>query len=308
MVRAERAEGAVFEELLFPEGPLRDFKVVQFQKTLESGTVCPGLGCSTNLAKASRQAVYEYYERKAFLEIGVNSGFSSTNGVALHKFRHLAVRAASAELFERDAFLYHWYTKRPFRAIPAADLEDLGPYRRHLRELGYETLVVEANEGYLSTMVTFLISRASSGFVVGTSAGRRRKDDILKSFVEACINLFFGDYGRSESELRSDLQSHGVRGLSGHRAFWLYEGNIPSWTVGGSDSGKSLSLKSDLKLEVVPFAMEPFCVVGVRHPLVLPLRIGLPNTEDLEILRARQRLLDIDGELSLESLWPHPIC
>ncbi len=301
-IQIELSEGAAFERLTIPMAGLKKFHVIQFFKVTGSGRAIAGLGVDLKEQYAYRKAIFEYFERKAVISVGLQNGFTSTNGVAAHRYPALAFRAAMNELFERDAFLRHWYSRTPFIAVD--DLSSLSPQIRldELHAFGYRPFFCKTHLGFFPTTLAFLIHQKTGNFALGLSSGRGG-GDLNKSFLEAAINLFFGNEGKTTEELLQHLKDHGVVSLRDHRTFWLQANPIPGWLHDpiSIDSNLGRPRKPTPKIERVTLANSPVDVVGARCDEALDLALGLPKERDLLILR-RSNLLPSDG-----LLFPHPI-
>lgn len=299
----ELERGAQFDELKFPLRALQNYKVIQFRSALESETA--GLGTSMNLKDAYKIAYFEYLERKALFDFGVHHGFDSTNGIALHKFQFLASAAARSELFERDSFLLHWHSRTPFISIALKGVsERICTAVTEIKGLGFETRFGRTFLGEQEAIVSTLIDMNTGGFALGLSSGRGTAKDIEKAFLEACVNLFFGDCGKSKDELINQVKAEGVGSLAGHRTLWLYLKPIPGWFYDTCES-TCVYERNTIKLKQILLSMEPYPVVGVYSPDVLKLEVGEASGTTIDLLRRRIRSV-IPGEINIWS-WPHPI-
>ena len=263
--------------------------------------VIAGLGSDFDEKKAYRKGVFEYLERKIVMTVGVEFGFDSTNGVAAHRYKSLAANAAYNELCERDSFLRHWYLKAPFKEIVLntrlgkAVAEDL-------RRDGFDLLLKETRLGFKKTRLAFLVNRSTGGFALGLSSGRGASGDVDKSILEAVINLYFGNEGRSESELIDDVKRHGLEVPRDHRAYWLLMNPIPNWILNLENPViENLRSLEPPSITVVPLSSLPVPVVGVRSEQLNRLTFGFPSNQDLDVL--------IKNGYGAGSLFPlpHPI-
>ncbi|MGK5088801.1 YcaO-like family protein [Bdellovibrionota bacterium FG-2] len=294
-IQEEQAQGAVFERLLFPVASLKDFHLIQFFKPTENGRAIAGLGADWDEKRAYRKAV---------ISAGIELGFNSTNGVGAHRYPALAFRAGTNELFERDSFLRHWYSKTPFFKLDESLISSTQAWIGDLKSLGYRSLVCKTYLGFISTTLAFLIDEKTGGFALGLSNGRGGKEDTQKAFIEAVINLFFGNEGKPTEELLSRVKKHGVRSLIDHRTNWLLINSVPAWIltpVGSMDQQIKVAKLKVPKVERVTLAVRPVPVVGAHCEESLNLVLGLPNERDLEILR-RSQLFPVNG-----GFVPHPI-
>lgn len=293
-------KGAEFDSLRIPLKSMQHYNVIQFR----SGAVgeSAGLGASRNLAHAYKIAYFEYLERKALFDFGLIKGFSSTNGIALHKFKFLASLAAKSELYERDSFLLHWYTSTSFIPIDViAVIPELLTSITELKELGFETRFGKTFLGEQETIIATLMNIETQGFVLGLSSGRGLKKDIEKAFLESCINLFHGDCGRSKHDLLEQIQKEGIASLSAHRTLWLHLNSLPHWLY--SDQNRSLSYeKNTTKLDEFLLTIDPFPVVGVQSQNLITLELGNPSNSTFNALRKRLRS-DKHKEVKF---WNHP--
>lgn len=303
LILTELAKGAEFDEFKLPLQSMQNYKVVQFRPAM--GKSLAGLGASTNPNDAYKIAYFEYLERKALFDYGIHYGFNSTNGIALHKFKFLASSSARSELFERDSFLLHWHSSTPFITIEINEIQpQLISAINELKTLGYETRFGKTFLGEQDTIITTLIDTKTQGFALGLSSGRGTQKDIEKAFLEACINLFFGDCGRSKNELLNQIKEEGISNLSAHRTLWLYLKSLPSWFYGNPES-KPTYVRSSRQIQEILLTKEPFPVVGVYSKDLIMLEIGEPSGTTIDLLRRRIKA-DIPQNVKIWS-WPHPI-
>jgi hypothetical protein len=297
----EKETGLVVEGVRSQFLNLGGFHVTQVRKTLPSGRECAGLGVDKNPKLALLKAVSEYFERKAVLTFGHNFKFKSTNGVASHKYSLLAKHAAYFELAERDAFLAHWYSRRPFKKIevPSKNQSD---FQKLIEGKNVKLLFYETTLGFEKATVCFIVDKSSGGFAIGLSAGRGSLD-LEKSFQEAIINFELGGYGFSKEDLLKDYDENGLTSLQAHRTYWLYKSILPSWILTGSLDKK---LETNFKLQetkYIKLADVPFKVFGAKNEDLLDLPIGVPSENDLTKLTRR---IDLNIKNSGEWLI-HPI-
>lgn len=302
-IQAEQAEGAVFGRLIFPVDSLKHVHLIQFHKPLGDGSSVAGLGSDRDEKRAYRKAVFEYFERKAVLTVGVDYGFDSTNGVGAHRYPALAFRAGLNELYERDAFLRHWYSQSPFLRLETPLDSTIQIIINEMVSKGYKTLLCKTRLGFVETTLAFLVDQKTDGFALGLSSGRGSKEDVFKAFLEAAINLFFGNEGKSEEELISRVKGGGIRSLTDHRTTWLLVKQLPDWVL---SQGRLSSIEQRHravapKFERVVLVDSPVPVVGARSEGCLDLSLGLPGERDLAILD-RAGLLPKNGDI-----LPHPI-
>ncbi|MGZ3771786.1 MAG: hypothetical protein ACXVCP_17115 [Bdellovibrio sp.] len=303
LILAELKRGAEFDELKFPIKSMQHYKVIQF-RSADSKEIA-GLGASTNLKDAYKIAYFEYLERKALFDFGIQSGFNSTNGIALHKFKFLASSSARSELFERDSFLLHWHSCVPFIPIGIKEIQkQLIPAINELTTLGYETRFGKTFLGEQQTIITTIMDLKTRGFALGLSSGRGNKKDIEKAFLEACINLFFGDCGKSKNELLNQIRMEGISSLAAHRTLWLYLKELPKWFYGNVES-PPIYERITFQIHEILLTKKPFPVVGVYSQGLMKLEIGEASGTTIDVLRRRLKA-DTSHEIEIWS-WPHPI-
>ncbi len=295
--------GAEFDNLSFPLKSLQHYNVIQFRSGITNESA--GLGASRDLAHAYKIAYFEYLERKALFDYGIDQGFSSTNGIALHKFKFLAGLAAQSELYERDSFLLHWYSSTSFISIDIKKvLPEISSSINELKNLGFKAHFGKTFLGEQETIIATLMNIDTQGFVLGLSSGRGLQKDLEKAFLEACINLFHGDCGRSKNDLLMQIEKEGITSLSAHRTLWLYLKSLPDWFYG--DQTQSVFYeKITTKLDEHLLTKSPFPVVGVKSNDLITLELGNPSNTTIDALRKRLRT----GKHKEVKIWncPHPI-
>jgi hypothetical protein len=292
------------QKLEFPESFLKNVFCFQVKGHTPDGQTVYGLGTDLNRNKALLKAYVEFLERSAFFTLGKKFGFESTNGIAGHRFEYLAERAAVAEINERDSFLFHWYLGIPMK-------QKRSPYRlndiiQSMKKVGYRTFFLQTFLGSSQTTSCFLINESSGGFVVGLSAGKGWAQDCEKSMTEALVNLFFGDYGRSEQSLL-ELKSEGFRKLEHHRTFWTEVATFPDWLLAPVKQEDYGQFKKPRPVEkVFSKTIGHVTVVGYRGEDSLPIIIGAPKAKELQILKTRSPH-QWHSLISTALMRPHPI-
>jgi hypothetical protein len=202
--------------------------IIQYFKNHPQFRIVSGLGSDRNLEAAYVKAVVEYFERLAFFENEHKLGLTSTNGIAAHPYMIMAKKMANDEMFERDAFLRHWYTQTPFiKMEPSLKTLDLIV---KLKTLKIDLVLAHSYLGYQKVTCAFLIDLETSGFALGLSSGRGKQDED-KAIFESIINYFFGHSGKSKDELIKDLLESEIKSLEHHRSFWLYNQKFPDFMV-----------------------------------------------------------------------------
>jgi hypothetical protein len=261
-----------FELLKFPiESLNKKIKVIQFFKKTNFGTVS-GLGSDEMIENAYLKAIVEYYERLAFFKSQYQFNLSSTNGIAAHRIKSIAIKSSQEEALERDSFLRHWYTNTPFKPI------SLKKHEQNLNEelmlISCEIKLAETYLGHTKTIVCFLILKDTKGFAIGLSSGKGNKDR-EKAIHEALINYFFGHLGITPEKQVDKIKKNGMETLQDHRAFWLYMNELPPWTF--ENGFKITSLTQSLnrkKFQIRELDRFPFWVIHSEHEDLIPLRVG----------------------------------
>ena len=82
----------------------------------KNGQIIAGYGEDRVESRAYEKAICELRERQVFVESDV-AGRSTSNGIAAHRFKIMAIKAAQSEMIERAAFLRHWLTKIPLTHV-----------------------------------------------------------------------------------------------------------------------------------------------------------------------------------------------
>ncbi|MGE4131038.1 MAG: YcaO-like family protein [Bdellovibrionales bacterium] len=275
--------------------------LIQFEKSHEGLGPVFGLGVAPTLKKAQIVAYFEYIERLAYLQLGAEVGLTSSNGIAAHKFRFLAKRSGAFELFERDAFLAHWYSQSPFRHWENAEIPPvLKLVIRELKVRGQRTILATTSLGFQPTVVCFLINEATGGFCIGTSAGKGKTGDAFKALIEAVINLEFGDYGIPRADLIAEARGQTFESLNSHRAYWLYVDQLPKW-VNISASHRPLE-RHPPRINFLLLKTHPFPVVAAQSESLLQLEAGPPSNGSIDKLTAR-----LSSRYTSQSPLPHPM-
>ena len=304
-IAQELKSGGKFTRIEFPIKRLNEFFTIQFSHKIADGSEQFGLGSDKNEKLAYVKAYVEFLERKAFWEIGLSKGYISTSGIAGHRFSFLAKQAALAELYERDAFLIHWYLNYPFSKMKIQDQLIL-ECMVELKNQGYGALFFKTTLGKIRTVICFLVNKNTGGFVVGLSSGKPVTQDIHKAFTEAIINLFCGDLTLSEKDLKKNLEDQGLNNLQNHRSYWLYKKTIPSW-IFKNDPIIPMIKERTLKPKICDSFTVSYGkvkVVGIKMSSVLELHLGFPNKNDIDTLTRR---VTFDNELNSIVSFPHPI-
>ena len=164
--------GAEFKKVTIPLETLRWLHTIHFS-FLENSLDYYGLGSDINEKLAYVKAVVEFYERKAFYDVGIKRGFTSTNGIAGHRFYNLAHKAAIAELYERDAFLCHWYSQTPFLKVENTNT-DVQNVIAELSSMQIKTLFRSTYLGFQKIILCFLINEQTGGFALGLSSDKQQ--------------------------------------------------------------------------------------------------------------------------------------
>ena len=297
--KAEIAKGASFQRLKSPLLALDGYHIFQFSREeTQFGTVS-GLGTDSDEQTAYLKAIMEYIERQIMLEHGPAFGFESSNGIAAHRTMAQAYKSALYEVYERDAFLLHWYTRTPFQTFKP-DLTHRRDLLSKLEAIGVEVLFSVTFRGYRETTVCWLVRRSTRGFVVGLSCGRGTQGDSDKALDEAFVNLFFGFEHKTEVELAAKVRSNGIQSLPDHRHYWLLVEHLPDWVTDRTHARPPKRLghygvPTQLTLSNWP------PVVGVKVTGALDMCLGPPGDAERVLLKAH------GYEAGRGDILPHPI-
>lgn len=301
MIESEIKSGLKCERIAFPGSSFNKLYAYQFSKSNSANRVVHGLGVDLNEKKAIIKGFVEFHERNAFFDIGVANGFTSTNGIAGHRFYLLARNSAIAEITERDSLLMHWYSETPFKHIKSPKIFD--SYKLSLARDGYEILFVVTTLGFSKTTVCFLINKKTLGFVIGLSSGRSEVDDSQKAFTEALVNLHFGGYGKSIDEQQHDLLTNGLTSLTNHRCYWLYKSTLPSWVLENLEYQlKSSKAAAPEVTEIFHKKHGSVHIVGVAVSNSFNLELGYPSKETVSLLSTR-----LEKKYNYDKIEAHPI-
>lgn len=291
----EEISAGSFEFLKLPNS---EQFVAQYSRQISSGRIVFGLGTSKDPKLAQIKAYAEFVERKAFLDSSKQHQLSSTNGVATHILCFIAEKNAKDELFERDSFLMHWYSETPM--IPLSTHETyLNTEIDATSQLGFYTRFYKTFLGYQETIVCFLISKKTGGFCIGLCSGKGRKNDLHKAFLEASINLFLCENGKSAAVLK---EYNDIR-LKHHRDFWLFEQTLPKWILIPPQPIEEC--RKDPIFETISLPCEHFSTVSVQSKHLLGLSVGFASENDVALVE--KRLNNSDFKIKINKNLIHPI-
>lgn len=290
--------GAILQKIALPES-LKSLYCYQLSKANTKGTIIAGLGADFDQKLAYVKCLVEFVERKAFYEIGINAGFSSTNGIAGHLFMGLAKKHAYAELLERDSFLLHWYGKVPFLKIEHSNTLVLN-FQNSIPN--YNVQFYKTFLGEMTTYCCCITNTKTMGFVIGLSSGKKNLNaEIEKSFSEAVINLYYGSGGPNSKT----YDGFSLKTLSDHRNYWLQR-PLPNWVNTPIDPGKIIYKK--LPHTTVSSFNEKYgkiSVCGLIKTNLLGIKVGWPDENDSLQLKMRVRFPDHITNITQSE--PHPI-
>jgi ribosomal protein S12 methylthiotransferase accessory factor YcaO len=278
----------------------------QIDGKTERGLNASGLGADFDPSLALIKAYVEFVERSVYVDEGEAYGFSSTNGIAGHRFASLAKKSAISEIYERDSFLLHWYSATPMELvkIPAHLTELLEKFTL----INYSCLFFKSYLGVIPTYSCFLINKTTGGFVVGLSSGKTFVNDIQKALTEAIINLFFGNYGKCDKDLIENVTTGGIKSLEGHRAYWLLISHFPAWmmTKPHAPQRNSSIIPPGRPIRVFIKKVKKVSIVGYKVLNSLEIGLGPANALEIQILKSRFNY-DISSTLMRLGERPHPI-
>lgn len=278
---------------------LQSLYCYQLSKTDSNGTIIAGLGSDFNQKLAYTKCLVEFIERKAFYEIGIKEGFSSTNGIAGHFFNSLAKKNAHAELLERDSFLLHWYGQIPFLPVKNSNKFILN-FQKSMPN--YKIRFFKTFLGEITTYCCFITNDLAPGFVVGLSSGKKDlNSEIEKSFSEAVINLYYGSGGTNSPPYDGDS----LNTLSDHRNYWLMR-PTPVWIDSQIDT-KTIIYQKHPHTTICSFNVKygKINVHGLIKTNFLGIKVGWPDTSD--ILQLKMRIRNLNNLMYINRAEPHPI-
>lgn len=271
IIEQEIEAGGQFEKLVFPIKELNQTYVIQFFKTNSEYGMVSGLGADKEIEMAYLKAIVEYFERLAFFKNEKTHQLYSTNGIAAHRIKSIAKKAAEDEVLERDSFLRHWYSNTPFISI-RLDREE----EKTNKALKTELLEIFLGKTYLGskeTVICFLKDNKTNGFALGLSSGRDHLDR-EKAIQEALINYFFGHQGVSIDDQILTIKKEGIRSLQSHRAFWLYMTPMPNWLFADTSEYNMTAIRPKPHSEFLVLEDSPFCVYRCINNELIELLIG----------------------------------
>lgn len=286
-----------FEKLVLPKEINFGVHIIQYFKSHSEFSIVSGLGSDRNLEAAYVKSIVEYFERLAFFENEHKYGLTSTNGIAAHPYMKVAEKMARDEMFERDAFLRHWYSQTPFIKINNKNIVELN---HSLKNLNLELIIAKNTLGFQKIICAFLIDQKTGGFALGLSTGRG-KGDLDKAIFESIINYFFGHGGKSQELLMAELESSEIKTLEQHRSYWLYKQKFPSFMITSGDQmtlQKFPVLEGNSKFYIL--REDNLKIVKMSHQKLIELTVGDVTSTKLDLTEFKKN--DLVGEFKY-----HPI-
>lgn len=292
--------GFKIHNVKFAHEILNDFKIYQMVSKINEFN-CPGLGIDKQKYMAITKAVFEYYERRALIEYGFNSGVVSTNGMAAHVVESIAYNTAKLELIERDAFLKHWYSKKPFSLVNKKNLNYITTYIEFLKTLNLKTLILSTNLGYRKTYVCFLVN-SRGGFTIGLSAKENECEAVEKAFTEALINEFFGHANVNANKIHEEVVNGKFLSLLHHRYLWREILILPDWVL-NSINIDICSLKEINPKIIFKQKYGLIHILKLSHDELIDLEVGMPSFKTLNKLK---KSISIDINQTIQLIHPIP--
>lgn len=209
--------------------------------------------------------------------------WASSNGVAAHTERYLAIQNGIYELIERDAIMVNWYAQTPVNKV-TGDIPHCVSDRVKIwkEKYGYKINHIDLKLESLPVVVTtFYNPHGYPCFVAGAGCGDNYAVAIEKSFAEAEFML------TSWSENKQDkITPEEVKEVHDHALLYFYPDHIDKlqfilnaeekWVdvnhVYDIDSIKKFEpIVIDLKRKNFP---EDLCVVQVLSKKLMPINFG----------------------------------
>lgn len=150
-----------------------------------------GRGIALNEETAFERAIGEALERYCFLK---SSKLVTTNGMALHTDKTLAIKSAQLELLERDAYLCHFYTQTPFHRYSDQELSDsiFMDCSKQLKGSGFSLSVARLRSQpgiYISAAICMGTTQTPYfGFSIGLGSKLSSRDSIDSAIME-CVTM-----------------------------------------------------------------------------------------------------------------------
>ncbi|MES2216493.1 MAG: YcaO-like family protein [Patescibacteria group bacterium] len=207
---------------------------------------------------------------------------ASSNGVAAHFNKNIAVETALYELIERDAFSVMWYAKRKVSSVPHAHLSrDLRDRISYWGKLGYRVSVLDLTlDGPPVALVLIWSRERVPALCSGAACRPSLYDAALKAFNEAeFMAMTWQDYKPNPM-----MRPEEVNSPEGHGVFYLDPKKLThlEWLLAAEECEKRREVfKGDLKqidpvvADITPQTHEcGLSVVRVLSERLMPINFG----------------------------------
>lgn len=233
-----------------------------------------GYGESMRENDAYEKAICELIEREALFDHGEKLNLLSTNGLACHRWRFLAKAYAKAELYERDAFLRHWLTKKPLLNTDFAGDPLVKKFENSIVEAGHKLFLSETYLGYLTVSIATIVNPSTGGFLIGSSGSSSPKFRQRKAVGEAYLSLFNRRKGGS---VKWEIPS-----FENHANYWYFHKSIPDWFLGNSRQNFFPKINRNPSVTYHCLTNLKPIVIAARSNDLFDLWLGHPGVEILD--------------------------
>lgn len=283
-----------------------------------SGQEFIGRGTAKNIDLALTKALSEALERA----VAFTAGFKDSNGIAAHPCPEKAKENAKLELFERDRFLSHFYTKTPFKALKdevVFSTTEFSDAIVSLRESGIEVQFFEAApvSGYFISGCVFFGEKYDPypfGMVLGMGSSSDQAESLEKSFIEGLRNISWISAEKPKALSIEDFgqisfpnpESHRLLGLSLEYASQFKEAALlKNQTEFAHDQNLMREVEFSKISPIGLLSSAPLNFFACFSNEVQSTFWGQPRLENFNLTRLK--LFSNKAEVFPSHLLPHPI-
>lgn len=145
-----------------------------------------GIGASEFSGEAIHKSISESYERLVYNIVRGPLNLKSSNGIAAHPNRKIAIENAAAEALERDAVLVHWLSKRPLYHLP------VGPETKQRQIIDaslagtpfHTKYLLLSSAGWISTLTIIAEEYWGGGAIVAHGSGKNLTHALRRTAIE----------------------------------------------------------------------------------------------------------------------------
>jgi len=246
-----------------------------------------------------------YYGKKKNLEKGKPCYRASSNGVAAHFDKNIAIDSAMYELIERDAFSVMWYSKRPVPSVPHRLLPNGLKNRISCwKKLGFNVTLLDLTlDGPPVVMVLIWSEDKTPALCSGASCRPLFLDAANRAFDEAEFMAMSWQHRRP----RRDMKMTDIKIPDDHGYFYVDSKNLKyvRWLLEATDKAvirkdfkDSLDCFDPVVVDITPKEFEcGLKVIRVLSDKLIPINFGYGNEH-----RGHLRMYELGYKWSMD--WP----